>query len=80
VAGVGEDGDVTDNERAETTGTDEGWVVWRQGDDGNPFEVGRLSSRAEADELASALEARGHRQTYWVTSMTRPAPPGHTGR
>jgi hypothetical protein len=42
------------------------WVVWRQGDDGNPFEVARLGSRTQAQELADRLEARGHRQTYWV--------------
>jgi hypothetical protein len=42
------------------------WVVWRQGDDGNPFEVARLASRSAADDLVSELEARGHRQVYWV--------------
>jgi hypothetical protein len=60
---------VTDDERTHMTGTEESWIVWRQGDDGNPFEVARLNSRAEADELARTLEARGHRQTYWVNSV-----------
>jgi hypothetical protein len=45
-----------------------GWVVWRQGDDGNPFEVARLDSRPEAEELVGTMEARAHRQTYWVAS------------
>lgn len=42
------------------------WVVWRQDDNGNRFEVARKVSRAEAEELAAVMEARGHRQTYWV--------------
>jgi hypothetical protein len=51
---------------SETDGT---WVVWRQGDDGNPFEVARLSSRTKAEELAATMEARGHRQTYWIAPL-----------
>jgi len=46
--------------------SDGSWVVWRQGDDGHPFEVARLGSRTEARDLAATMEARGHRQTYWV--------------
>jgi hypothetical protein len=42
------------------------WVVWRQGDDGNPFEVARLASRSAAVDLVATLEARGHRQVYWI--------------
>jgi hypothetical protein len=42
------------------------WIVWRQDDNGNRFEVARKDSRSEADELAAAMEARGHKQTYWV--------------
>ena len=42
------------------------WIVCRQGDDGNRFEVERLRSRAEAQKVAATLEARGHRQTYWI--------------
>jgi len=48
--------------------TERDWVVWRQGDDGHPFEVARLSSRAEALKLAATMEARGHRQTYWIAA------------
>jgi RimJ/RimL family protein N-acetyltransferase len=44
------------------------WVVWRQDDNGNRYEVGRRGSRAEAEELAATMEARRHKQTYWVTS------------
>jgi hypothetical protein len=46
------------------------WIVWRQDDNGNQFEVARKDSRAEAGELAAAMEARGHKQTYWVARAT----------
>jgi hypothetical protein len=44
------------------------WVVWRQDDHGNRFEVARLASRAEADALAADMEARRHKQMYWVAA------------
>jgi hypothetical protein len=44
------------------------WVVWRQDDNGNRFEVARLESRADAETLAAQFEARGHRQIYWVAA------------
>jgi hypothetical protein len=47
------------------------WTVWRQDDNGNRFEVARKDSRAEAEELAAAMEQRGHKQTYWVARTTR---------
>jgi hypothetical protein len=50
----------------EEHGAPERWVVWRQDDNGNRFEVARKDSRAEADELAALMEARGHKQLYWV--------------
>lgn len=42
------------------------WVVWRQDDNGNQFEVARFESREEAERLAATMEARGHKQIYWV--------------
>jgi hypothetical protein len=42
------------------------WVVWRQDDNGNRFEVARWESLADADALAEMMERRGHKQTYWV--------------
>jgi hypothetical protein len=42
------------------------WTVWRQDDNGNRFEVSRHGTRTEADSVAAAMEARGHKQTYWV--------------
>jgi len=51
------------------------WIVWRQDDNGNRYEVRRFTDRAEAEELAERLEARGHKQLYWVAAV---APnPGH---
>lgn len=57
---------------ADTGGKDEGrsWLVWRQDDNGNHFEVGRSPSRADAEALASEMEARGHKQLYWVAEAT----------
>ncbi|MER7002715.1 hypothetical protein ABT297_06675 [Dactylosporangium sp. NPDC000555] len=42
------------------------WVVLRQGDDGERYEVARLESRSDADSVVAALEARGHLQRYSV--------------
>ncbi|BCB82048.1 hypothetical protein GCM10022251_53000 [Phytohabitans flavus] len=42
------------------------WTVWRQDDNGNQYEVSRHDTRAEADAVAATMEARGHKQTYWV--------------
>jgi hypothetical protein len=49
----------------------EEWVVWRQDDNGNRFVVRRLESREEAENLAAELEARGHKQLYWVVAPDR---------
>lgn len=50
-------------------GVQDRWVVWRQDDNGNRFEVARKDSRADAEELAAAMEARGHKQLYWVAKV-----------
>lgn len=42
------------------------WVVHRQDDNGNRFIVRAGLNRDEALILASEMEARGHKQTYWV--------------
>ncbi|GGR76748.1 hypothetical protein GCM10010169_21150 [Micromonospora fulviviridis] len=42
------------------------WTVWRQDDNGNRYVVSRHGTRAEADSVAATMEARGHKQTYWV--------------
>lgn len=48
--------------------TDAAWVVWRQDDNGNRFVVTKRASRAEAEEVAAEMEARGHKQLYWVAA------------
>jgi hypothetical protein len=45
-----------------------GWSVWRQDDNGNQYEVSRHGTQEEAVSVATAMEARGHKQTYWVTA------------
>ncbi|MEU7819498.1 hypothetical protein [Catellatospora sp. NPDC049133] len=45
------------------------WVVWRQDDNGNRYEVRRCDTRAEAEQLAAEMEARGHKQLYWVAPL-----------
>lgn len=42
--------------------------MWRQDDNGNRYVVARKDSQAEAEQLAATLEARGHKQLYWVVS------------
>jgi len=49
------------------------WRVMRQDDNGNEFLVGTHATRERAEEEAARLEARGHKQTYWVESEA-PAP------
>jgi hypothetical protein len=49
----------------ERTGTGT-WIVWRQDDHGNRAEVARFTFEDEADELSRTMEARGHKQLYWV--------------
>jgi hypothetical protein len=42
------------------------WIVWRQGDHGNRVQVAVFDTKSEADRRAEELEARGHKQLYWV--------------
>lgn len=42
------------------------WVLRRQDDNGNRFEVDRFKSYAKACAQADILTARGHKQFYWV--------------
>lgn len=46
--------------------TSENYEVWRQDDNGNKFVVADNLTRQAADDLAQELEARGHKQVYWV--------------
>ncbi|QKW08943.1 SPOR domain-containing protein [Streptomyces sp. NA04227] len=44
------------------------WAVVRQDDNGNRYRVARYATRAEAQRVADQLDARGHKQLYWVES------------
>jgi DNA-binding LacI/PurR family transcriptional regulator len=50
------------------------WVVWRQDDNGNRYEVARFDDQAEAQASADSLEAAGHRQIYWIAPAEKQAP------
>lgn len=43
------------------------WVLWRQDDNGVRAEVARFAAEEQARARAAELEARGHKQTYWVS-------------
>ena len=45
------------------------WLVIRQDDNGNRYRVGRYATRAEAQKIADSLDARGHKQLYWVEKI-----------
>lgn len=51
------------------------WLVIRQDDNGNRYRVGRYATRNEAQKITEGLDARGHRQLYWVEDLGR----GDTG-
>ena len=42
------------------------WTVWRQDDNGNHFVVREGLTHEEAKRTAAELEARGHKQRYWI--------------
>jgi hypothetical protein len=48
--------------------SDRSWSLWRQDDNGTSFEIRRDHTRDEAERLRDELEARGHKQLYWVAS------------
>ncbi|GIH07572.1 hypothetical protein Rhe02_56390 [Rhizocola hellebori] len=42
------------------------WTVWRQDDNGNRYIVAHHAEQAVALTQAAEMEARGHKQLYWV--------------
>lgn len=44
------------------------WSVWRTDDTGNSFLVREHLTRDEAERVVAEFTARGHKQTYWITS------------
>lgn len=53
------------------------WVVWRQDEYGNRAEVTRRDSQEVAQKVADAMEATGHKQTYWVSPADESAAVQH---
>jgi hypothetical protein len=53
---------------------EDNWLVFRQDDNGNRFEVARNLSREAALEMVERLEALGHKQSY---SAVRDKDSGH---
>ena len=59
------------------------WQLWRQDDNGQKFLVEAFPEREPAESLLRALEARGHKQTYWlvpVPGLSEGEDPGSTKR
>ncbi|MGH1344812.1 MAG: hypothetical protein ACRBN8_24845 [Nannocystales bacterium] len=48
------------------------WRIMRTDDNGNEFELARVSSRCEAIGIAELYESRGHKQFYWIEEAFRP--------
>ena len=44
------------------------WILFRQDDNGNRYEMARFDSREAAEAQARRYEARGHKQLYFVVS------------
>jgi hypothetical protein len=60
-----------DNAERDAAGS---WAVHRQDDNGNRFVVRAGLDREEAIRLASELEARGHKQLYWIEAEPAAVP------
>ncbi|MEO1273161.1 MAG: hypothetical protein AAFX99_34170 [Myxococcota bacterium] len=43
------------------------WELWRQDDNGNDFLMATFASERAAQCVADLFEARGHKQSYWVS-------------
>jgi catechol 2,3-dioxygenase-like lactoylglutathione lyase family enzyme len=53
---------------AETAATSRAsWSVWRQDDNGQRFRISGGHSRTNAERVCVEIEAKGHKQLYWVS-------------
>jgi hypothetical protein len=48
-------------------------AVMRTDDNANDVEMTRVTSRCEAEALVQTYESRGHKQSYWITSVAPPS-------
>ena len=44
--------------------------LWRRDDNGNEFLVDRFVERAAAERRRLALQAGGHKQSYWIRDIS----------
>lgn len=42
------------------------WLLLRQDDNGNRYEMARFETREAADRAAAEFQARGHKQLYYI--------------
>jgi 8-oxo-dGTP diphosphatase len=42
------------------------WILYRQDDNGNRYEMARFDSREAAEAEAARYQVRGHKQLYYV--------------
>lgn len=52
-------------------GAEARWLVVRQDDNGNRFQVQRGLPKGEAERLVAELESHGHKQLYWAEREDR---------
>jgi hypothetical protein len=45
------------------------YELWRQDDNGNRVRIRVFESREAAEEAQAELEAKGHKQIYWVQAL-----------
>lgn len=48
------------------------YVLWRQDDNGNRFQVGVFASQESAQLRLEELTRIPHRQTYWIERVEEP--------
>jgi len=47
------------------------WLLLRQDDNGNRYEMARFATREAAEGAAAEFQARGHKQLYYVEPADR---------
>lgn len=50
------------------------WWLWRMDDNGGKFRVASFQTRGEAEQQLQTMEARGHKQSYWVNCEVGASP------
>lgn len=50
------------------------WCLWRQDDNGNRVLIRCFADRRAAERMRDEMEARGHKQLYWVEEQAELRP------